>query len=247
MAKQRVEKLNDGTPYLAATYYEDGTELLGEWQVGVKIDGIRYIRSRDRIPRTRQGTAALPNVAYVMPEGMDDAELFRTDWSTSMSLKANTIQCMPEDFYSLNPIDPRLVLIEKTILTPEYIIRLRDWAMEQGYEGLVLRQGNTWVKVVPLRYADVMITGFYEGKGRLAGTFGGFTTHHGNVGGGFSDEMRHKIWTILQNQPAQLVGKIVQAKFREFTKYGKLRMPVFHRFRFDKAEENIDGSITEDY
>lgn len=245
MAKRRVEKLKDGTPYLAATYYEDGTELSGLWQVTLKIDGIRYIRNRDGVPCTRQGTAALPNVAYAMPEHIDDAELFRHDWGTSMSLKADTLPCTPDDFYSLNPLDTRLVVLDSTPLTAEYIIRLRDWAMAQGYEGLVLRQDTTWVKVVPLRFADIRITGFYEGKGRLEGTFGGFTTNHGHVGGGFTDEMRSRIWAILQEQPTALVGKILQARYREFTRYGKLRMPVFDRFRFDKDEENLDYPVGE--
>lgn len=237
----RVEKLKDGTPYKAATYWEEGTELSGVWQVTLKIDGIRYKRNKQGVPCTRQGTPALPQVAAMMCESIDDAELFRTDWSTSMSLKAATLDCSPQDFYSLDPIDPRLVVLAETTLTADYIVQLRDWAMSLGHEGIVLRQGSTWVKVVPLRYADIRITGFYEGNGRLAGTFGCFTTKYGRVGGGFSDTMRHKIWSILQTNPTQLIGKIIQVRFREKTTNDKLRMPVFDRFRFDKDEENEYG------
>lgn len=236
----RVESLKDGSRYFAAKYWE-GEQLSGTWQVTLKIDGIRYIRNKDGVPCTRQGTPALPEVGQHMPPYIGDAELFRQDWSTSMSLKANTIECNALDFYELNPIDPRLILVHATTLTPEYIIQLRDWVLEQGHEGLVLRQGNTWMKVVPLRYADVRITGYYEGKGRLAGTFGGFTTKWGRVGGGFSDAMRHQIWAILQKDPSQLVGKIIQARFREKTSNNLLRMPIFDRFRFDKDEENEYG------
>lgn len=239
--KTRTEKLKDGKPYTAATYWEEGTQLPGVWQVSLKIDGIRYIRNRHGVPCTRQGTPALPKVAALMPPHMDDAELFRTNWSTSMSLKAGTIECTAQDFYELSPLDPRLLLIAETGLTPEYIIQLRDWVLAQGHEGLVLRQGDKWVKVVPLRHADIRITGFYEGNGRLKGTFGGFSTKHGRVGGGFSDELRHKIWATLQADPKQLIGKIIQVRFREKTSENKLRMPVFDRFRFDKDEENEYG------
>ncbi|CAM0008786.1 hypothetical protein VPHK436_0038 [Vibrio phage K436] len=237
MARTRIELLRDGTRYPAATYYEDGQILEGEWMVTLKIDGIRYVRNQLGVPWTRGGKPALPQVEACFPAHMHDCELFRQDWSTSMSLKAATIQPTPDDFYSLNPIDQRLILHPGGVWAPEQVIAWRDYALSLGHEGIVMRQGDKLVKVVPLRAADVRITGWYEGNGRLRGTFGGFTTHYGRVGGGFSDEMRHKIWNIISTQPSQLAGKIIQVVFREKTTKGKFRMPVFDRFRFDKDEE----------
>lgn len=240
MAKTRREKLPDHTPYLAATYYE-GEQLPGLWDIGLKIDGVRYIRNAEGVPCSRQGTPALPEVAALMPLDMNDAELFRHDWGTSIGLKHGKHGVNSEDFYSLVPLDSRLVLYEQVPTTPEFIQQLLDYVLGLGHEGLVLRQGTIWSKVVPIRYADIMITGYYEGNGRLKGTFGGFTTKYGRVGGGFSDEMRNQIWAVLKTNPSQLIGKLIQVAFREKTSAGKLRMPVFDRFRFDKQQEQEYG------
>ncbi|QMP18279.1 hypothetical protein phiV141_22 [Vibrio phage phiV141] len=233
------DKLNDGTKYWKAKYYdtEGMPELSGEWTVTLKIDGIRQIRDKQDVVCSRGSKPALPHIQALMPQHMRDAELFRQDWSTSMSLKAGTIEPTPEDFYSIEPLDPRLVLHQGAHWTPQQIVGWMQYALSIGHEGVVLRKGNEWVKVVPLRHADIRITGWYEGNGRLKGTFGGFTTNHGRVGGGFSDALRHQIWSILQKSPEQLIGKIIQVAFRERTSIGKLRMPVFDRFRFDKEEE----------
>lgn len=235
----KSDKLNDGTHYWKASYYD--TEALpplsGEWQVTLKVDGIRQIRNRQDVVCSRGSKPALPHIQELMPAHMRDAELFRHNWSTSMSLKAGTIMPTPEDFYSIEPLDPRLVLHEKAYWEPNQIVQWMRYALSLGHEGVVLRKGNEWIKVVPLRYADVRITGWYEGNGRLKGTFGGFTTNHGRVGGGFSDELRRQIWEVTQKSPEKLAGKIIQVAFRERTAAGKLRMPVFDRFRFDKDEE----------
>lgn len=243
MAKVRVERLG-GTAsvnYIGAVYYEPHQLMSGTWQVTLKIDGARLIRDGLGVPCSRAGNRALPHIVAAYPEDMYDVELFRTNWSTSMSLKAGTIPVTEHDFYSVDPIDPRLVLVQETTLTHEYIIAMRDWAMAQGHEGIVLRQGDAWVKVVPLRRYDVRITGWYEGTGRLKGMLGGFTTHHGRVGGGFDDAMRVAIWKVCQENPKGIIGKIMQTKYREKTAAGKMRMPIWERFRFDKDTESDHG------
>jgi hypothetical protein len=235
-AKIRQETLPDGTPYFGATYYEEGMDLSGLWQVTVKKDGIRVIRDSHGTPCSRAGNPVLKEVAESMPVHISDAELFRTDWSTSMSLKADTLSAITSDWYSLDPVDNRLVWIPETQLTHEYLMQLLAYTLEQKQEGLVIRQGDMWLKVVPYHYADLVVTGWIEGKGRHAGTFGAFTTHYGSVGGGFSDELRNHIWQLRY----ELVGKVIQVAYREkYPKTGKLRFPVFQCFRFDKTSDSV--------
>lgn len=230
-----------GVPYLAAKYYEEGLDMTGTWEISLKIDGIRYIRNKDRVPCTRQGTPALSHVAVTMPQHMDDCELFRKDWSTSMSLKAGTIDVCSTDWYSLYPTDDRLIINREAVNpTHEQIVELLRNVLKAGHEGLVFKSNNIWVKVVPTRTVDVRITGWYEGNGRLKGTLGGFTTNYGKVGGGFSDDQRHAIWNVIMKNPKDVAGKIIECQYREKTTGNKMRMPVFIRFRFDKDTESFD-------
>ena len=235
-----VDRLKDGTTYLKATYYD--TEALpilqGKWEVSLKIDGIRVIRNANGVPCSRAGNPMLPHVVVNMPANMTDAELFFNNWNATMSVKAGTLPIHPSMFYSLDPLDKRLLLHPARAWSPEEIMKWLAWSQENKQEGIMLRQDDTWVKVVPLRHADIRIVGWYEGEGRLAGTFGGFVTHSARVGGGFSDKLRAEIWQVVKNNPQAIIGKIIQVKFREFTVAGKLRMPVFERFRFDKDTES---------
>lgn len=240
MLKINKAVLPDKTPYIKATYYEEGMRLTGEWEVSLKIDGIRYIRNKDRVPCTRQGTPALTHIGMSMPSTMDDAELFRDDWSTSMSLKAGTIDASCHDWYSLHPTDQRLVTHACTGVNHAFIINMLKWALSQGHEGIVLKQNAIWIKVVPTRTVDVMVTGWYEGNGRLKGSLGGLTTKYGRVGGGFTDEQRKQLWSICQTDPKRIVGKLIEAEYREKTTGNKMRMARFKRFRLDKTEESWD-------
>lgn len=235
-----IDRLQDGTTYLKAVYYDTETQpiLHGQWEVSLKIDGIRVIRDANGIARSRGGVAMPSHVQVNMPRNLQDAELYCKDWSTTMSVKAGTQPIHPSMFYSLDPIDPRLVLHPPRAWSPEDIMKWLAWSQENKQEGIILRQGDEWIKVVPLRHADVRIVGWYEGKGELKGTFGGFITHSARVGGGFSKALRAQIWELIHTNPQAIIGKIIQVKFREFTTAGKLRMPVFERFRFDKDTES---------
>ena len=68
-------------------------------------------------------------------------------------------------------------------------------ANDLGFEGLVLRQSDHWIKVKPEETHDVAITGFVEGKGKHLGRLGYVTTDKGAVGAGFTDAERQLLWT----------------------------------------------------
>lgn len=235
-----LRELDDGTAYVKAKYYE-GETLKGYWKVYRKVDGVRVMRNACNDPVSRAGKP-LYNVGHLE---FKDAEMFSVNWNTSVSLvRSQTPQVVTQDMvYELTDgkIDARLLM--GTVLHPDdlKLKSLMELRLSQGDEGLVIRQLHksgkfyVWLKVVPKKQADVRITGFKEGAGRLKGTLGSIQTNHGSVGSGFDDELRDKIWV----DRAKLKGTIIQVEYREVTEAGKLRFPAFVRHRWDKTEESI--------
>lgn len=235
-----LKELDDGTEFVKAKYYE-GETLKGYWKVYRKVDGVRVMRNAANEPVSRAGKP-LYNVNHLE---FKDAEVYSINWNTSVSLvRSQTPQVVTQDMiYELTDgnIDPRLLM--GTVLHPDdlKLKGLMQLRLDQGDEGLILRQLHksgkfyVWLKVVPKKQADVRITGFKEGAGRLKGTLGSIQTKHGSVGSGFDDELRDQLWT----DRTSLMGTIIQVEYREVTEAGKLRFPAFVRQRFDKTEESI--------
>jgi ATP-dependent DNA ligase len=233
--------LDDGTSYIKASYHEPEDKLTGIWHVYRKLDGVRVLRNKSDMVVSRN-SKELFNVGHLE---FKDAELFHIDWSTSVSITRSEFH-VPADqsmVYELRDgyVDERLYLGK--VLNPDWakLEYLMNLELAKGNEGLVLRKFNQrkgiydWLKVVPKKQADVRITGFKEGTGRLKGTLGSIQTNHGSVGSGFDDKGRYAIW---HNRGA-LMGAIIQVEYREVTEKGKLRFPAFVRFREDKNEESI--------
>ena len=105
------------------------------------------------------------------------------------------------------------------------------------------------MKLIPEKKADCKVIGFEEGTKKNKGSLGAIVvTYKGQkckVGTGFKelldskvqDHVRQYIW---DNQ-SQFFGAIAEIHFKEETKAGKMRMPRFYAWRFDKTEENYEG------
>ena len=144
-----------------------------------------------------------------------------------------------------------------------------EWAIDKGEEGIVIYRldskyidgkTNDWMRMVPLEQADCKVIGFYEGKGKFAGTLGGiivdYKGHACRVGTGFTEKSwkdltqtqrenlefkegyqsyvnrcRNYIW---ENRNEHFLGAIAQCEFKEETKAGSMRQPRFKRWRWDK-------------
>ncbi len=243
-----LKELDDGTEFVKAKYYE-GETLKGYWKVYRKVDGVRVMRNAANEPVSRAGKP-LYNVNHLE---FKDAEVYSVNWNTSVSLvRTQSPQVVTQDMiYELTDgnIDPRLLM--GTVLHPDdlKLKGLMQLRLDAGDEGLILRQLHksgkfyVWLKVVPKKQADVRMTGFKEGAGRLLGTLGSIQTSHGSIGSfqsecfGFETDMelRDYIW---KHRPT-LKGKLIQAEYREITENGKMRFPTGVKFRFDKNEESI--------
>jgi DNA ligase 1 len=118
---------------------------------------------------------------------------------------------------------------------------LLDAAVEQGYEGLVIKDGSApyerkrtwyWTKLKKGDSADLKIVGFSPGEKKYKGMLGAlivdFNGVNVNVGTGLSDEQRKhykKYWKI---------GDTIEVSYQEVTDDGSLRHPVYVRKREDK-------------
>lgn len=233
-----VRELSDGTKYVKAVNY-DGRQLKGDVAVFIKIDGVRALRLADGTVVSRN-SKPLHNLDHLE---FKDAEIFRKDWATSVSLvRTESYQEINQgDVYELTDgaIDPRLLLCTPFAPKPEYLHQLMLEQVAKGNEGIVCRvlgkDGFNWWKLVPEKRADVRITGYKQGTGKNAGMLGSFTTNHGSVGTGFTDAMRIDYWARRE----EMVGKIIEVSYRETTDDDKLRFPAFQRERFDKDEESL--------
>jgi ATP-dependent DNA ligase len=130
--------------------------------------------------------------------------------------------------------------------------------LKAGYEGLIYYKLGTdynssknhqWMKLIPEKKADCKVIGFKKGTNKNLRSLGAIVvTYKGQkckVGTGFKeladsdiqDHVRQYIW---DNQK-KFLGAIAEVHFKEETKTGKMRMPRFYAWRFDKTEENYGG------
>jgi ATP-dependent DNA ligase len=116
--------------------------------------------------------------------------------------------------------------------TVDDILAQLQRANNLGYEGLVLRQNDHWIKIKPVETHDVAITGFVEGRGKHLGRLGYVTTIMGNVSSGFSDYEREVLWADAMAD--RLVGQVIEVNCLELTPLGQFRHPSFFRMRPDK-------------
>lgn len=116
-----------------------------------------------------------------------------------------------------------------------------DKITAEGGEGCMLNSlwapyvwGRTWnlQKCKKFQSLDLLVVGYEEGSGRLAGTLGAIHVRYkdGNivkVGSGFSDEERTLYWT----QPDLILNKIVEVKYFESSRNAdgteSLRFPTW--------------------
>lgn len=133
------------------------------------------------------------------------------------------------------------------------IMKWLDYAVLHGWEGLMLNKDAVYkckrttdlIKIKRFYSMDLPIVEILEGDGRLKGTLGALVVQYKenivNVGSGFDDETRRKLWTNRES----LIGKIVEVKYKEISKDKKtglesLQFPIFIRLREDDKTISYD-------
>ena len=133
------------------------------------------------------------------------------------------------------------------------IMKCLDFSTEQDWEGIMLNKNTPYeckrttnlIKVKKFLSADLEVVDVLEGDGRLKGTLGALVVKYKNntvnVGSGYDDETRKKIWTNREN----MIGKIIEVKYKEVSKDKKtglesLQFPTYKCLRNDKTEESLN-------
>ncbi len=223
-------KINNPRPW-------NGRALAGDWLVTLKLDGVRAIwhDKRGWLSRANKSLHNIPPWRAGQPR---DCEIFVNNFRDTIRatrtrcLKQDTPSIAQEHLYGLALLDQRLRWGSLTNPTPADIRAQLKHANDLGHEGLVLRQGDDWVKIKPVETHDVLITGFTEGKGKHSGRLGFVTTTRGAVGAGFTDAEREILWT--EASAGRLVGQVIEVSSMQLTPNGQFRHPVFVRMRPDK-------------
>ncbi|UCR74914.1 putative DNA ligase [Erwinia phage Fifi44] len=252
-----IKLLDDGTSYTKAhahDWEDPNCQLKGRCEIYIKIDGIRAIRNRDGRVWSRN-SKPLPHLDHL---SFKDAEIFRDSWNTTSSiLGSDAPPASPltqENVYELSDgnIDKRLYLGWAQDPSNEKLHELMLKMLKLGHEGLIVRckdkKGKTlWWKIVPYKYADVKITGFKEGTNKNKGVCGSIATNYGSAGSMVFDCLQdhnivgdYNIRKWLWEHRHELIGKIIQVRYREVTEAGKFRFPSLVRLRTDKSEESLD-------
>lgn len=209
----------------------NGEALEGKWLITYKIDGVKAV-VKDGKALSRAGKPL-----YNLPTLEDgEYEIFRKDWETSVHLvrtKNEDTGITMKDVYRLEPVPDSRLYLRGVWYNPtkETILKIMDQALRFGYEGLVLRQGDTRLKVKPVETYDVAVIGRYSGKGKHLGKIGGLITEKGRVGTGFTDEQRKKFKRLK-------LGTMIEVQSMGLTKNGKFRHPRFIRVRWDRNEHS---------
>jgi ATP-dependent DNA ligase len=215
----------------------NGTKLTGDWLVTLKVDGVRAIWRDDQGWFSR-ANKPLYNIPPWQHGSARDCEVFVGTFRDTIRatrtkfLKRNTPPIQLKHLYGLEPLDARLRWGTLTNPSAADILAQLQRANELDYEGLVLRQGDCWIKVKPEETHDVTITGFGEGTGKHLGRLGYVTTAKGAVGSGFTDAEREFLWAEAKAQ--RLVGQVIEVSCMQFTPDGQFRHPFFVRMRPDK-------------
>lgn len=208
----------------------NGEGLKGAWSITLKIDGVRAFFTDNGV-FSRAGKP-LYNMQHLWEEGVrGDFEVFvggfkETIQATRSSNKFYKIS--KHNLYSLQPVDHRLSWGYFCYPDAGSIKDVLKMVVEYGAEGVILRQGDKWLKVKPFKSFDVPITAVIEGTGKYVGMLGAFMTDMGKVGTGFTDKDRKEYFS------PDMVGKTIEVKCMELTKDGMFRHPVFMRIREDK-------------
>ena len=223
----------------------NGKELPGEWQVTLKLDGVRAIW-HDEQGWLSRANKPLYNIPPWQQGSPRDCELFIGTFRDTIRAtrtrfpNSETPPIQPKHLYGLHPLDKRLHWGTLADPSAADIRAALQRVNDSGFEGLVLRQKDCWIKIKPKETHDVVINGFGEGKGRHLGRLGFVTTARGTVGAGFSDTDREFLWAEAKAE--RLIGRVVEVSCMEFTSNGHFRHPFFVRLRPDKLAAEGPGA-----
>ncbi len=176
----------------------------------------------------------------------EGASLIEEAWSTRRKYLTELFKADESKLVRSNPV------------FAEVNLSVYDGLVELGIEGAILKSDKaryvpgkrpnlTWYKVKVDSTYDVVVMGFYGGRGKHEGRLGGLVfgaydesgtlQRVGKAGGGFSDTLREEIW----NNQEEWLHRVVEVKANELVGSGAFRTPrhpAFLHARTDRTKES---------
>lgn len=123
--------------------------------------------------------------------------------------------------------------------------------VQAGFEGIMIKDPNApynfkrsraILKLKPKNTWEGRVVGWEKGalNSKWQDSFGAFQVEFNgvvtSVGGGFTDSMRVAIFANVDGNPEYYNGKIAEVEGQDMTPDGKIRFPVFKRFRDERDQ-----------
>lgn len=204
----------------------NGKALLGLWEVSRKLDGVRAL-SDGKTVLSRKGKP-LYGLDHIANQ-FTDAEIYCGSFKQTITIvrSHNERPVHIDEVFTLDPLASCLFMRQLSNPSVENITKLMKSVIKPGEcDGIVLRQGTTWIKCKPILTFDMRVIGVQPGKGKHQGRMGALETIRGKVGTGFTDQDREELMYC--------VGKFIEVECLELTPDGKFRHARFLRCRPDK-------------
>lgn len=150
-------------------------------------------------------------------------------------------------------LNPLVSTTSYLVSSVDEIHTLYDNVTSRGLEGLIIKipghryvgkRSHAWLKIKGEETEDLRVIGYFEGAGKYAGILGGLIVERQGIevriGGGFSDDQRKEIWTMIAraavvDDDSRIIGRLIEVEYHEVTPDGSLRHPRFKRWRDDKG------------
>lgn len=226
---ETVDHIKAELKHLSADYVFDG-EVMGVGEFDEASGDIR-----------RKGTGANTDIYY----NVFDAVL-TGQWATRQTPPLRDRKTLLKKLFHALADYKHVRVVESMALpqnpTSKQLFEMRDEMMKRGYEGAMIKdldapyafkRSDGLLKLKDFVDADGTITDVQEGrgkhKGKLGAVFAEFDGVVTRVGSGFTDDQRERLWKT------DIKGEVIEVQYQNKTPDGKLRFPVFIRFRQDKA------------
>ena len=243
-----------GQPFDLAEYKLDGFRAtIFRNAAGIKILGRKeYINLWDKVQRN---TSLRKKIEDLPVNTILDGELWTSSAASDVVTRLNegdiefSVFAVPlyagKDQRGMDLLGARLLAGALGFVNPRLVDpckRTREYLLEEikkrKIEGLVLKQDHwsLWYKLKPIATIDCVVTGWKGGSSKYDGKMGALLVsvldgseiiEIASIGGGFTDEQRE--W-----KKEDVIGRVCEVEYDSVTTGGRLRFPVFVKWRFDK-------------
>lgn len=183
-------------------------------------------------------------IKYVIFDYFHESDIKKKESTAKYKIRREMLNKLREDIEEKNLQNVEIVTMVYEGTDQSQIIKWLDYAVKQGWEGLMLNKDAVYkfkrttdlIKIKRFYTMDLPIVEVLEGDGRLKGNLGALVVKYKentvNVGSGFDDETRKKLW----NDRDSLIDRVAEVKYKEISKDKKsglesLQFPIFVRLR----------------